>query len=88
MEVPASVKLQMDEILAKDMAPVTQWKAIVDLLLQHSLAWRATLEPSMLLVHQLNRSGLGVNGHNCHSKAAGILKAGFDKSYLHSSSCR
>ncbi|CAE7261417.1 unnamed protein product [Symbiodinium sp. CCMP2592] len=75
----------MDEILAKEMPPVTQWKAVLDLLLKESLAWKATLEPSMLLVHQLKRSGLGVNGHNCHSKAAGILKAGFDKSYLHSS---
>ncbi|CAE6969732.1 unnamed protein product [Symbiodinium sp. CCMP2592] len=85
MQVSPCVKQEMDEILAKEMPPVTQWKAVLDLLLKESLAWKATLEPSMLLVHQLNRSGLGVNGHNCHSKAAGILKAGFDKSYLHSS---
>lgn len=88
MQVSPCVKQQMDEILAKEMPPVTQWKAVLDLLLKESLAWKATLEPSMVLVHQLNRSGLGVNGHNCHSKAAGILKAGFDKSYLHSSCCR
>lgn len=70
MEVPPIVKHEMDEILAKNMPRVTEWKAVPDLLLQHNPAWRATLEPSMLLVHHLNRSGLAVSGHKCHSKAA------------------
>eukprot|EP00439_Symbiodinium_sp_Y106_P007531 s8034_g1.t1 len=48
MQVSPSVKQQMDEILAKEMPPVTQWKAVLDLLLKESLAWKATLEPSMV----------------------------------------
>ena len=84
MKVSAELQKEVDDLLASAKPPLSKWQAIAK---QHGLAWRATLEATAMLVHDHNRGGMGVNGHSVHEKGHGLLKAGFDMSYLHSSVC-
>ena len=86
MKVSVELQKEVDELLASGKPPLSKWQAIAKLLPQHGLAWRATLEATAI-VHDHNRGGMGVNGHTVHEKGHGLLKAGFDMSYLHNSVC-
>ena len=87
MALTPEVQKEVDQLLEQNMPMVSKWKAMEHLLLQHGLAWRAVIHPSMMLVHPLNRGGLGVNGHSAHAKGASLLQSGFDRKFLHSSTC-
>ena len=87
MALTPEVQKEVDQLLEQNMPMVSKWKAMEHLLLQHGLAWRAVIHPSMMLVHPLNRGGLGVNGHSAHAKGAFLLQSGFDREFLHSSTC-
>ena len=60
---------------------------MLSILKSHGLAWSQQLQANSLLVHPLNRGGLGVNGYSCHAKGAALWASGFDSAYLHSSTC-
>ena len=85
--IPQGVVEQVNKIMEQNGPPLSVWKGLVELFMQHKLAWKSFLPPGSLLVHPLNRGGLGVNGFAVHSKAASLLKTGWDKQYLHSATC-
>lgn len=87
MALTPQVQKEVDQLLEQNLPLVSKWKAMEQALLQHGLAWRAVIHPSMMLVHPLNRGGLGVNGHSAHAKGASLLQSGFDRKFLHSSTC-
>ncbi|CAE7030278.1 unnamed protein product [Symbiodinium sp. CCMP2592] len=87
MAVTPLVQQEVDTVLARDLPLVSKWKLVESTLLSCGLAWKACIHPSMLLVHPLNRGGLGINGHSAHAKGASLLASGFDRKFLHSSTC-
>ena len=87
MSVSQAVKQAVNGVLSTELPIVSKWQAVVQELLKHGLAWKAVLTANMLLVHKQNRSGMGVNGHQVHSKGQALLKSGFDMRFLHSSTC-
>ena len=88
MAVPKEVQDAVNKVLQADnVASLSQWKAVLSILEQHGLAWKQVLTASSLMVHPMNRAGMGVNSFAVHSKGASLYKSGFDAKHLHSSTC-
>ena len=86
-EAIAAVDACLDEHAHAAAPPLSLWNRVLSILKSHGLAWSQQLQANSLLVHPLNRGGLGVNGYSCHAKGAALWASGFDSAYLHSSTC-
>jgi hypothetical protein len=63
------------------------WNSITQLLDQHGIGYRVTIDPNDLLVHPENRGKLPLNAFNVHGNGARIKKAGADPLLLNRSTC-
>ena len=77
---------KMQAILAKtleEMAVSSKWTAIVDLLVEHKVAYTLKeVPPTEFLVHPQNRGKLGINAYNAHRNGSVIYKIGADLQLL------
>lgn len=88
MDVTPELQNAVQALLDDTSLPLlTRWQRVADKLVEGGLAWRAKLQASSMLVHNLNRGGLGVSGHGCHLKGESLVKSGFDMKFLHSAVC-
>ena len=86
MDVPQGVQDAVNQVLqAEGMPTLSQWNAVLSILEKHGLAWKQMLTACSLLVHPMNRAGMGVNSFAVHSKGASLHQTGFDAQHLHSS---
>ena len=56
--------------------PVKAWAEIFNLLNEAGLITEKRVIPSQIMVHPMNRSGLGLNPHHVHSLGASMIKMG------------
>ena len=88
MDVTPELQNAVQALLDDTSLPLlSRWQRVADKLVEGGLAWRAKLQASSMLVHNLNRGGLGVSGHGCHLKGESLVKSGFDMKFLHSAVC-
>jgi len=80
MAIPQEVadKVQQKLAEARDGTKlVSTVDAVLKILQAHSLAWRQTILPPHVGVHQMNRDGLGLNSSEVHALIDDVLSVGF-----------
>lgn len=80
--VPAHVVGSIDLILKAEIGVTKKWAQVEEVLLNAGLAYKQICDPSLFLVHPLNRGGTGINPFACHRKGATICSTGADLNQL------
>ena len=84
------VSKKVDELISQYMegAPVVSvFKQLTDHLKSKGVMQTMELNAKMLMVHEKNRGGLGVNPFNVHRNGAVIAKIGADRGQLNNAFC-
>ncbi len=74
---------QVDKVLAmKKAGSLTKWNAVQAIFDAQSLLQKHQVRNGQVMVHQKNRSNLGLNPHNVHKNLSVIKQVGADRQHL------
>ena len=76
------VKSRVDDLLQSTGGALAKWNKILGVLSEAKIAYTRNVMVSELFTHPRNRSGLGVNPHNCHANLSVICAVGADRGHL------
>ena len=82
--LPQSLISAVDEALgAEGKGPVAKWGTVADLLKKHHVSYTVKLRPDEVIVHPMNRGGLGLSWAKAHSIGGKIYAIGGAWEELH-----
>ena len=81
------VQAKIDSVFAGELAPLTGYNDIWDMLEEEHIVQVKTLHVSQVMCHMCNRETLGLNGHNVHKNGNEIDTVGCDPAELNKAAC-